>query len=106
MSTYTEGQAPQANGRAENAVKWVKAQTQKLLTATSLPNSCWAMASVYATWARREAQLGRGRDVLPFGAGLDLRWRAGTHVGPSLDVRGGHVVRFEDGQLMTSALRI
>ena len=118
VSTYTEGQAPQANGRAENAVRWVKTQTKKLLTATSLPSSCWAMASVYATWARREEQLGRGRDVLPFGtpvhvrskvygAGgrhdLDLRWRAGTYVGPSLDVRGGHVVRFEDGQFMTSA---
>ena len=118
VSTYTEGQSPQANGRAENAVKWVKAQTKKLLTATSLPKSCWAMASVYATWARRESQLGRGQDILPFGtpvhvrskvygAGgrhdLDLRWRAGIYVGPSLDVRGGHVVRFEDGQFMTSA---
>ena len=118
VSTYTEGQAPQANGRAENAVKWVKAQTKKLLMATSLPRSCWAMASVYATWARRETQLGRGHDVLPFGtpvhvrskvygAGgrhdLDSRWRAGVYVGPSLDVRGGHVVRFEDGQFMTSA---
>ena len=118
VSTYTEGQAPQANGRAENAVKWVKAQTKKLLMATSLPRSCWAMASVYATWARRETQLGRGHNVLPFGtpahvrskvygAGgrhdLDSRWRAGVYVGPSLDVRGGHVVRFEDGQFMTSA---
>ena len=118
VSTYTEGQSPQANGRAENAVKWVKTQTKRLLTATSLPKSCWAMASVYATWAKRESQLGHGQDVLPFGtpvhvrskvygAGgrhdLDLRWRSGIYVGPSLDVRGGHVVRFDDGQFMTSA---
>ena len=118
LCTYTEGQAPQANGRAESAVKWVKAQARKLLTATSLPRSCWAMATVYATWARREAQLGRGQDVLPFGtpvhvrskvygAGgrydLNLRWKAGMYVGPSLDVRGGHVVRFEDGSFLTTA---
>ena len=118
LCTYTEGQAPQANGRAESAVKWVKAQARKLLTATSLPKSCWAMAAVYSTWAKREAQLGRGQDVLPFGTpvhvrskvygtggryDLDLRWRAGKYVGPSLDVRGGHVVRFEDGSFLTTA---
>ena len=118
LCTYTEGQAPQANGRAESAVKWVKAQARKLLTASSLPRSCWAMAAVYATWARRETQLGRGQEVLPFGtpvhvrskvygAGgkydLNLRWRHGRYVGPSLDVRGGHVVLFEDGSFLTSA---
>ena len=118
LCTYTEGQAPQANGRAESAVKWVKAQARKLLTATSLPRTCWAMAAVYATWAKREAQLGRGQDVLPFGtpvhvrskvygAGgrydLNIRWKAGKYVGPSLDVRGGHVVRFEDGSFLTTA---
>ena len=118
LCTYTEGQAPQANGRAESAVKWIKAQARKLLTASSLPRSCWAMAAVYATWARREAQLGRGQEVLPFGApvrvrskvygtggryDLNLRWRYGRYVGPSLDVRGGHVVLFEDGSFLTSA---
>ena len=118
LCTYTEGQAPQANGRAESAVKWVKAQARKLLTASSLPRSCWAMAAFYATWARRETQLGRGQEVLPFGtpvhvrskvygAGgkydLNLRWRHGRYVGPSLDVRGGHVVLFEDGSFLTSA---
>ena len=118
LRTYTEGQAPQANGRAESAVKRVKAQARKLLTASSLPRSCWAMAAVYATWARREAQLGREQEVLPFGTpahvrskvygtggryDLDLRWRNGRYVGPSLDVRGGHVVLFEDGSFLTSA---
>ena len=118
LCTYTEGQAPQANGRAESAVKWIKSQARRLLTATSLPRTCWAMAVVYATWARRETQLGRGRDVLPFGTpvhvrskvygvggrhDLNLRWRSGHYVGPSLDVRGGHVVRFEDGTYLTTA---
>ena len=118
LCTYTEGQAPQANGRAENAVKWVKTQARKLLTASALPRSCWAMAAVYATWVRREAQLGRGQEVLPFGTpvhvrskvygtggryDLNLRWRSGCYVGPSLDVRGGHVVMFEDGSFLTSA---
>ena len=118
LCTYTEGQAPQANGRAESAVKWIKSQARKLLTATSLPRSCWAMAVVYATWARREVQLGRGRDVLPFGTpvhvrtkvygvgghhDLNLKWKSGQYVGPSLDVRGGHVVRFEDGTYLTTA---
>ena len=118
LCTYREGQAPQANGRAESAVKWVKAQACKLLTALSLPRSCWAMAAVYATWARREAQLGRGQEVLPFGTpvhvrskvygtggryDLNLRWRNGRYVGPSLDARGGHVVLFEDGSFLTSA---
>ena len=118
LCTYAEGQAPQANGRAENAVKWIKSQARQLLTATSLPRSCWAMAVVYATWARREVQLGRGHDVLPFGTpvhvrskvygvgghhDLNLKWRSGQYVGPSLDVRGGHVVRFEDGTYLTTA---
>ena len=27
---------------------------------------------------------------------LDSRWKAGRYVGPSLDVRGGHLIRFEN----------
>ncbi|CAE7790169.1 TY2B-GR1, partial [Symbiodinium necroappetens] len=33
---------------------------------------------------------------------LDSRWKAGQYVGPSLEVRGGHVIRFDNGAFMTS----
>ena len=32
---------------------------------------------------------------------LNVRWKKGYYAGPSLDVRGGHVVRYEDRTLVT-----
>ncbi|CAE7607413.1 GIP, partial [Symbiodinium sp. CCMP2592] len=115
--TFTEGQAPQSNGRAEAAVKWVKAAVKRLLIATDLPKDTWAVAANYAVQQRMDRLLQQSSSMLPFGTkvhirskvygtggkyDLDSRWKGGTYVGPSLDVRGGHLIRFENGAYMTS----
>ncbi|CAE7281567.1 GIP [Symbiodinium sp. CCMP2592] len=115
--TFTEGQAPQSNGRAEAAVKWVKGAVKRLLTATDLPKDTWAVAANYAVQDRMDRLLRKSPSMLPFGTkvhvrskvygtggkyDLDSRWKGGTYVGPSLDVRGGHLIRFENGAYMTS----
>ncbi|CAE7232960.1 TY2B-DR3 [Symbiodinium microadriaticum] len=117
LSTYTEGQSPQSNGRAEAAVKWVKTSVKRLLEASELGKENWAVAANYAAQDRLERTLRRSSAMLPFGTkvhvrskvygtggryDLDSRWKAGRYVGPSLDVRGGHVIRFENGAYMTS----
>ena len=90
-----------------------------LLSSTGLPRSCWATAGVHATAVQRSKVLGEsGAPLLPYGTKIhlrsknygknqnpgswDLRWKAGVYVGPSLDVQGGHVVRFEDGSYTTT----
>ena len=117
LSTYTEGQSPQSNGRAEAAVKWLKTSVKRLLEASGLGKENWAVAANYAAQDRLERTLRRSSAMLPFGTkvhvrskvygtggryDLDSRWKAGRYVGPSLDVRGGHVIRFENGAYMTS----
>ncbi|CAE7801443.1 unnamed protein product [Symbiodinium sp. CCMP2592] len=73
---------------------------------------------VYAAAAQRARVLGVDAPPLPYGAKIhlrsktygknqdpgswDLRWRSGFYMGPSLDVQGGHVVRFEDGTYTTT----
>ena len=118
LSTYTEGQRPQQNGRAEAAVKQLKNDVRLLLASTGLPRTCWSTAGVYAAAAQRSRVLGMDAPPLPYGAKIhlrsktygknqnpgswDLRWRSGFYMGPSLDVQGGHVVRFEDGTYTTT----
>ena len=117
LVTYTEGQAPQSNGRAEAAVKWTKSSVKRLLSAAKLGNENWAVAANYATQERFERMLKGSSSMLPFGTkvhvrskvygtggryDLDSRWKAGQYVGPSLEVRGGHVIRFDNGAFMTS----
>ena len=115
--TFTEGQAPQQNGRAEAAVRWIKGEIRMLLQASGLPKACWAMAGNYATAWQRAKALGTPEPPLPFGTDvhirskvygtgqrydLDSRWRKGTYVGPSFDVRGGHVIKFPDNTYTTT----
>ena len=117
LVTYTEGQAPQANGRAEAAVKWTKAAVKRLLASSGLGKENWAMAAGYAAQCQLERVLKHPASTLPFGTkvhvrskvygtggryDLDSRWKSGCYVGPSLDVRGGHVVLLENGAYMTS----
>ncbi|CAE7769634.1 GIP [Symbiodinium sp. CCMP2592] len=117
LSTYTEGQAPQSNGRAEAAVKWVKTAVKRLLESSGLGKENWAVAANYAAQEQMEKVLRRSSPMLPFGTkvhvrskvygtggryDLDSRWKAGRYVGPSLEVRGGHLIRFENRAYMTS----
>ena len=117
LVTYTEGQAPQSNGRAEAAVKWTKSAVKRLLGASGLGKENWAAAANYAVQAQMDKVLKRSQLMLPFGTkvhvrskvygtggryDLNSRWQAGIYVGPSLEVRGGHVIRLENGAYMTS----
>ena len=73
---------------------------------------------VYAAYKQRKRVHGQANDVLPFntpvhvrgkvyGTGgkndLDNRWQEGVYVGPSSDLREGHVVRYSNGHYVTSA---
>ncbi|CAE7249757.1 RE1, partial [Symbiodinium natans] len=116
LPTTGEPQSPQQNGRAEATVKMVKSHAKTLLRSSRLPPSGWPLAMAYAVYKQREEALGR-KGPIPFGTpvhvrtkvygtggkyDLDPRWRQGLYVGPSPDVRGGHLVRFEDGSYVTS----
>ena len=117
LPTTGEAQTPQTNGRAEAAVRLIKARTKVILKMSQLPIACWPWAMTHAAWAQREHALGRGSKVIPFGAkvhvkdkvwpirsgrDLSIRWKEGQFVGPATDVPGGFVVRFPDGKYTTT----
>ena len=118
LATTGESQQPQQNGRAEALVRVIKNRVKTLLRAASLPMSCRPLAAEFTARRQRDLALGdRDDEHLPFGAPVfvkhkrfgeggryDLaeRWRPGTFVGYSGDVRGGRVVRHEDGSYATS----
>ena len=114
--SFTEGQAPQANGRAEAAVKKLKGWARRLLYSAKLPASCWYLAMNYSAWAHRLRLDGREHEALPFGAEVmvkkkrytkepwrfDPKWGPGVYVGPANDVHGGSLVRFTGGYFVVS----
>ncbi|CAE7758600.1 RE1 [Symbiodinium sp. CCMP2456] len=117
-TTYTEGQSPQANGRAEAAVKYAKTQTKRLLTAANFAPRLWPVALRYAMWAQMQKQLYPDKELVPFGtrvhvkrkvygAGgrydLESRWGTGYYVGPSADVNEGSVMMMDKGNLITTS---
>ena len=117
LPTTGEAQAPQTNGRAEAGVKRAKVRTKTLLRAAGLDTSCWPFAMAFAAFQQRECALGRDRALIPFGSpvlvknkvygtgghfDLDERWQGGVYVGPSHELRQGHVVRFPTGRIVTS----
>ena len=117
LPTTGEAQVPQTNGRAEAGVKRAKVRTKTLLKASGLDTCCWPFAMSYAAFQQREYALGRARHVVPFGSpvlvknkvfgvgnkfDLDDRWQGGIYVGPSPELRHGHMVRFPSGRVVTS----
>ena len=117
LPTTGEAQAPQTNGRAEAGVRRAKTRTKTLLRAAGLDTGCWPFAMVFAAFQQREHALGRARNLIPFGSpvlvknkvygtggrfDLDERWQGGVYVGPSSELRNGHVVRFPSGRIVTS----
>ena len=117
IPTTGEAQAPQTNGRAEAGVKRAKVRTKTLLQAAGLDTCCWPFAMSFAAFQQREFALGRERALIPFGSpvlvrnkvygtgghfDLDERWQGGVYVGPSHELRPGHVVRFPSGRVVTS----
>ncbi|CAE7884617.1 RE1 [Symbiodinium sp. KB8] len=117
-TTYTEGQSPQANGRAEAAVKYAKTQTKRLLTAGNFAPRLWPMALRYAMWAQMQKQLYPEKKLIPFGTrvhvrkkvygtggryDLESRWGTGYYLGPSADVNEGSVIMMDKGNFITTA---
>ena len=117
-TTYTEGQSPQANGRAEAAVKYAKIQTKRLLTAGNFAPRLWPMALRYAMWAQMQRQLYPEKKLIPFGTrvhvrkkvygtggryDLESRWGTGYYLGPSADVNEGSVIMMDKGNFITTA---
>ena len=117
LPTTGEAQAPQTNGRAEAGVKRAKVRTKTLLRSAGLDTCCWPFAMSYAAFQQRECALGRDPALIPFGSpvlvknkvygtgghfDLDERWQGGVYVGPSHELRQGHVVRFPSGRIVTS----
>ena len=117
LPTTGEAQAPQTNGRAEAGVKRAKTRTKVLLRAAGLDTCCWPSAMTFAAFQQRECALGRSRNVIAFGSpvlvknkafgvgnkfDLDDRWQGGIYVGPSPELRQGHMVRFPSGRVVTS----
>ncbi|CAE7224257.1 RE2 [Symbiodinium sp. CCMP2592] len=115
---YGESQQPQQSGRAEALVRVIKSRVKTLLRAASLPMSCWPLAAQFSARRQRDLSLGdRADEAVPFGAPVHVkhkrfgeggrydlaeRWRSGKFVGYSSDVRGGRVVRHDDGSYTTS----
>ena len=117
LPTTGEAQTPQTNGRAEAGVRRAKTRTKTLLRAAGLDTCCWPFAMTYAAFQQRECALGRSKGIIPFGSpvlvknkvygtggrfDLDERWQGGVYVGPSHELRQGHVVRFPSGRIVTS----
>ncbi|CAE7319363.1 RE1, partial [Symbiodinium sp. CCMP2592] len=118
LATTGESQQPQQNGRAEAMVRVFKNRVKLLLRAASLPMSCWPLAAEFHAKRQRDLALGDRSDAaLPFGAPVHVkhkrfgqggrydlaeRWRSGTFVGYSGDVREGRVVRHDDGSYTTA----
>ncbi|CAE7236687.1 RE1, partial [Symbiodinium sp. KB8] len=116
-TTYTEGQSPQSNGRAEAAVKYVKVQMKRLLMAGNFSARLWPMALRYATWSQMQKQLYPDKAILPFGTrvhvkrkvygvgnryDLESRWAMGYYLGPSADVNEGSVIMMDKGNFITT----
>ncbi|CAE7744641.1 unnamed protein product [Symbiodinium pilosum] len=117
LPTTGEAQTPQTNGRAEAGVRRAKTRTKTLLRAAGLDTCCWPYAMVFAAFQQRECALGRDKHVIPFGSpvmvknkvygtgghfDLEDRWQGGVYVGPSQELRQGHIVRFPSGRIVTS----
>ena len=114
-TTYTEGQSPQSNGRAESAVRYIKSHVKRLLKMANLEARMWPMALQYAVWSQMQGQLYPDKPLIPFGTkvhvkrkvygvgnkyDLDSRWDEGYYLGPSRDVNEGSVIMMKKGNFI------
>ena len=99
LLTRTEGQAPQSNGTAERAVRFLKGRARSLLRSAGLGPQHWATAMATAAHCQRAECLRPEAPNIPtaygtkvaikkkyYGQGgkldLLLRWVKGTYMGP------------------------
>ena len=118
LLTRTEGQAPQSNGTAERAVRFLKGRARSLLRAADLGAQHWATAMATAAHRQREERLRPEFPNIPaaygakvaikkkyYGQGgkLDLlpRWVKGIYMGPVWDVNQGSAILEEETNRFT-----
>ena len=125
--TYSAGDEPQGNARAEREVGHLKSRVRVLMTATGAPRELWPMALRHAAEERMRAQLqSLGIPVprlIPFGASVLVRKKAWFNCGvdwkfpmskarcfgPAGDMSltsGGYVLRTEAGQWIRSTVLV
>ncbi|CAE7947550.1 RE1, partial [Symbiodinium sp. KB8] len=106
--TFTEGLAPTQNAVAESHVKWLKNKARVHLNEMELDKELWPCAMKHACFPHNARQLGTKVESVKFGSVVwvkskkergpfDPKWERGKYMGPADDVRGGHVVRLDDG---------
>ncbi|CAE7234262.1 hypothetical protein AK812_SmicGene14430 [Symbiodinium microadriaticum] len=118
LATTGESQHPQSNGRAESVVKALKRRTKALMFSNpEVPMTCWPYAMTYAAAQQRTLALGKKGPPATFGEVVEVRkkfwydrrvdmepkWTNGRYMGPSPDLRQGHLVRFDDGRYTTTS---
>ena len=118
LATTGESQHPQSNGRAESVVKALKRRTKALMFSNpEVPMTCWPYAMTYAAGQQRSLALGKKGPPAMFGEVVEVRkkfwydrrvdmepkWTNGRYMGPSPDLRQGHLVRFDDGRYTTTS---
>ena len=123
LLTRTEGQAPQSNGTAERAVRYLKGHARKLLRTSGLGTSHWAPAMITAAHHQREQRLRPEtyQPPCPFGTRVAIkkkrygqgghydllsRWTRGVYLGPVWDVRHGSAVLEDDSGRITVTTHI
>ena len=112
-TTTREANAPQQNGTAEQAIRWLKARARTLLRQAKAGSELWPWAMATAATQQRSQQLGlKSKLAAPFGArcsvrlkffhnqkgDLEDRWVEGMCLGLSPTVNDGHVVPRNDGK--------
>ena len=118
LATTGESQHPQSNGRAESVVKALMRRTKALMFSNpEVPMTCWPYAMTYAAGQQRSLALGKKGPPAMFGEVVEVRkkfwydrrvdmepkWTNGRYMGPSPDLRQGHLVRFDDGRYTTTS---
>ena len=112
-TTTREADAPQQNGAAEQAIRWLKARARTLLRQAGAGSELWPCAMATAATQQRAQQLGlKSKLAAPFGAkcsvrlkffhkmkgDIEDRWVEGKYMGLSPSVNDGHVVLRNDGK--------
>ena len=112
-TTTREADAPQQNGAAEQAIRWLKARARALLRQAGAGSELWPCAMATAATQQRAQQLGlKLKLAAPFRAkcsvrlkffhkmkgDIEDRWVEGKYMGLSPSVNDGHVVLRNDGK--------
>ncbi|CAE7317114.1 TY5A, partial [Symbiodinium microadriaticum] len=121
--TTTSGSDSAANGVAEAGVRYLKRRARILLDSAGVDKSNWPTAVQYAAAQQRYEQLGELPPMpVAYGSKVYVKtkryktgavedfgphWTRGRYVGPSSDIRGGHVILKESGTfIQTTHVRV